>query len=181
MKACWFLLVYMCLAVLSPAYAQVNQASVPIEMVGDFSSMQFTDEHQYGYEIELWRQGNKFFGLFNASAGLTGDTPTGLLEKISFEPSSGKLSFTAKLTTGMTFPNGKETPSHDLFEFSGTLKAPSISGELKQRNMLFPASEPQIERIELRQQPIDSNAQPKTYAEWQQQTDKILKFRGPRW
>jgi len=167
---------------LTSAYAQTNQTSLPVEEVGDFSNMRFTEEHQYGYEVRLWKQGDNFFGLFSASAGLAGDTPTGLLEKISFVPSSGKLSFTARLTTGMTFVHDKETPSHDLFEFDGLLNGHSVSGNLKHQDMLFPALKPEIEKIKLQRQPTEATEpMPATYLEWRHELDPMLKRLGPRW
>ncbi len=45
--------------------------------LGVFSNMRSTAEHQYDYKVELWQEGDRVFGLFLASEGLIGDTPTG--------------------------------------------------------------------------------------------------------
>src|SRR5438046_1449435 len=89
------------------AFAQSSTAS--IAFVGEFSNMRFTDEHAYGYGVELWRQGDTLFGLFSASEGLAGDTPTGMLEDVKFDSRTRKLSFKAKLTIGAAYlGNGKQ-------------------------------------------------------------------------
>ncbi|HEV7365229.1 MAG TPA: hypothetical protein VGN76_05250 [Gemmatimonadales bacterium] len=72
--------------------------STAIHPVGAFSNMRFTEEHAYGYTVNLWRAGKCLFGLFEASEGLSSDTPTGLLKPARHAAAPGKLEFTAKLT-----------------------------------------------------------------------------------
>jgi len=60
--------------------------------------MEFTEEHAYGYVVQLWRQGDRVFGFREAPEGLAGDTPIGALEEVQFEPRRSALSFKAKLT-----------------------------------------------------------------------------------
>ncbi len=74
-----------------------------VTFVGSFSNMRYTEEHQYGDEIDLWRSGNQIFGHFLHSAGLAGDTPTGLIEDVKYDPKNGNLSFKAKLTMGQHY------------------------------------------------------------------------------
>jgi hypothetical protein len=50
--------------------------STTIHPLGAFSNMRFTEEHAYGYRVDLWWAGPCRFGLFEASEGLSGDTPT---------------------------------------------------------------------------------------------------------
>ncbi len=159
------------LAVLPLIAASFAQAPRPITFVGEFSNMRYTEEHAYGYSIQLWREGAAVFGLFLASEGLAGDTPTGLLDDLKYDPRSGKLSFKAKLTMGV---DARQQPSHDLFEFDGTLSARAVSGVVKHGAA--------SERINLRKlQPDAALAQPRTYDEWKLQTDEILRRRGPKW
>ena len=159
------------LAMLSLIAAAFAQAPRPITFVGEFSNMRYTEEHAYGYSVQLWREGAAVFGLFLASEGLAGDTPTGLLDGLKYDPRSGKLSFKAKLTMGV---DARQQPSHDLFGFNGTLRARAVSGVLKH--------EAASERINLRKlQPDAALAQPPTYDEWKRQTGEILRRRGPKW
>ena len=147
------------------------QAPRPITFVGEFSNMRYTEEHAYGYTVQLWREGTAVFGLFLASEGLAGDTPTGLLDDLKYDPRSGQLSFKAKLTMGL---DARNQPSHDLFEFDGKMSARAVSGVLKH------AAAP--ERVNLRKVRTDpAFDQPRTYDEWKRQTDDILRRRGPKW
>jgi hypothetical protein len=133
--------------------------------------MRYTEEHAYGYILQLWREGTAVFGLFLASEGLAGDTPTGMLDDLKYDQRSGKLSFKAKLTMGI---DARNQPSHDLFEFDGTLGAAAASGVLKHGAA--------TERINLRKlRPDAALRQPRTYDEWKRQTDEILRRRGPKW
>src|SRR5437879_10467002 len=103
-----------------PAFAQ--ELNRPIRAIGEFSDMRYTEEHAYGYAVELWRDGDSVIGLLLVSEGLQGDTPTGILENIRFDSRTGALSFTVKLATGATIlSGGGQEPSRNLFEFSGTL------------------------------------------------------------
>jgi hypothetical protein len=104
----------------------------PIRSMGEFSNMRFTEDHAYGYEVELWRDRESVIGLFFASEGPQGDTPTGLIENVKFNPRTGAISFTAKLTIGVNIlSGGRQEPSRDLFEFSGVLSATRLTGMLK--------------------------------------------------
>jgi hypothetical protein len=150
------------------------QAPRPITFAGEFSNMRYTEEHAYGYILQLWREGATVFGLFMASEGLAGDTPTGLLDDLKYDPRSGKLSFRTKLTMGI---DARNQPSHDLFEFDGTLGAAAVSGVLKRSGGITSS-----ERVTLRKLPASSALpQPRTYDEWKRQTDEILRRRGPKW
>jgi hypothetical protein len=61
-----------------------------------------------------------------------GDTPKWMLENGRFDSGTGALSFTARLTTGLAvLLGGRQAPSRDLFEFSGTLKVAVLTGTLK--------------------------------------------------
>ncbi len=112
--------------------------------------------------------------MFLASAGLQGDTPAGILENVRFNPRTGALWFTARLTLGATIlPGGKQKPSQDIFDFSGKLKAAVLTGTLER---------PQVrEHVQLKLQQPANMLQASSYAEWKRQVDEILKFRGPRW
>lgn len=175
-----------------PALAQ--DPNRPLRAIGEFSNVRFTEEHAYGYMVDLWRDGDSVVGLFFASEGLQGDTPTGMLENVKFNSRTGALSFTAKLTMGVTLlPGGGQEPSRDLFEFSGTLKvgeirlAPAgyvegvVTGTLKRSDPRQPARPASRESIQLKMQPQADLLPGNTYAEWKRQVDEILKRRGPKW
>ena len=151
-------------------------------VVGEFSNMRFTEEHAYGYTVELWRQGDRVIGLLEASEGLAGDTPTGRLDEVQFELRSGALSFKAKLTMGVVrSAMGREEPSHDLFEFRGTLGREALVGTMKHSDMLQPEAKPAISHVRLRRGSGEEMMRASSYAEWQDSVDEILRRRGPKW
>lgn len=163
-----------------PAFAQ--DPDRPIRAIGEFSNIRYTAEHAYGYAVELWRDGDSVIGLFLVSEGLQGDTPTGMLANQRFDSRTGALSFTAKLTTGLAvFPGGRQEPSRELFEFSGTLKATVLTGTLKRSDLLRPSRSGPPERVQLKIQPQAAMLPAGSYAEWKRQADEILKRRGPKW
>ena len=96
-----------------PLFAQ--NPGRPVRAIGEFSNMRYTEEHAYGYAVELWRDGDSAIGLLLVAEGLQGDTPTGTLDNVRFDARTGALSFTAKLTIGVAIlPGGRQEPSRDL-------------------------------------------------------------------
>lgn len=159
--------------------------SARIQPVGAFSNMRFTEEHAYGYTLELWRAGNCLFGLFESSEGLSGDTPTGMLDQVRHDAATGKLTFGARLTMGVTKPKNATdwVPSRDLFEFSGRLGPRVIKGKLRQSDQLQPGVST-IEReivLPLSKQQGEFMIRAANYGEWRKQAEPILKARGPKW
>ncbi len=172
------LLMVLTLAVAGDAHA----ASSSVSVVGEYTNMRFTAEHAYGYTVELWREGGRLFGLFLASDGLQGDTPTGLLERVVLDPPTGGLSFFAKLTTGLAYLGPeKQVPTRDPFEFRGTLSTQMLAGTLRRSDMLRPKSALLIEQVRLRKGTGSLMIHPASYTEWKRWADEILKLRGPRW
>jgi len=156
--------------------------SRPIRPIGEFSNMRYTADHAYGYMVELWRDGDSAIGWFLVSAGPQGDTPLGMLENVKFNPRTGALSFTARLSIGVVLlPGGQQEPTRDRFEFSGSLKSTVLAGTLQRSDMREPSRPASRERVELKVRPRADMLPAGSYAEWKRQTDEILKFRGPKW
>jgi hypothetical protein len=156
-----------------------------IQPIGAFSDMRFTEEHAYGTIVELWRADGCVFGLFVASEGLAGDTPTGELADVAYTLGTGRLRFTAKLTMGVTTAAGSKTmvPSRDLFAFTGHLGREAIRGNLKQSNQLRPDLAPVEHTVNLLRwkQGDQIMIEARTYGEWRKEVERILRFRGPKW
>lgn len=164
------------------AFAQ-NPGNSKIAVVGSFANMRFTDEHAYGTSMELWRLERTLVGLLYVSEGLQGDTPAGLLEKVTFDANTGALSFEAKLTTSVVYSRQHDgVPSRDLFRFTGVLKKGQLRGRLERLDLLDPHSTPKPERIVLRRESAASGMRAfADYASWKAHADSILKLRGPKW
>jgi hypothetical protein len=107
-------------------------------------------------------------GLFFAAEGRKEDMPMGILENVRFDQRTGALSFTVKLSLiGAIVLSGvrRQEPSRDLFEFSGTLKATTLSGTLKRSDLLQPLRPGSQEHVQLKMRPPDDAFPAGSYAE----------------
>ena len=175
---------FLTLNVDSASSTTYQQSTKPIIKVGAFSNVRYTAEHAYGYTAELWREQNRIFGFFLSSQGLMGDTPTGLLEDVRYEPRTGEITFQARLTTGL-FSNREfhMVPSRYVYRFKGILKRRHMIGTLEIANALTPTEAPSREKIKLKLSQKESEVMidAQSYIEWREKADEILKFRGPKW
>lgn len=142
--------------------------------------MRVRGEHQYGDAVQLWREGRAVFGLFLHSEGLAGDTPTGLLEDVRFDPATGTLSFSARLTMGMAYEPGGSVPSRDRFRFDGVLGERTLTGTLERKDMLHETVPVERKKVTLRRTTMDLEP-PASYAMWRRSVDEVLRLRGPKW
>jgi hypothetical protein len=158
-------------------------STAPVTKIGAFSSMRYTEEHQYGEAVLLWRSGNCTFGLFQSAQGLQGDTPIGELHDVAHNPTTGELKFSAKLTLGVTVgPTSRaEQPSRDLFTFVGALSPALVTGVLTHATLLDARSP--ARNIDMAFSTTEGEVMSKaaTYGAWRAQWEPILKRRGPRW
>jgi hypothetical protein len=168
------------LTIFGTVHAQ-TKSELPVKPLGTFMRVKSDDgEHAYGYDVALWKQGSKIYGLISAHAGLIGDPPAGLLENVRFDPRTKKLSFTAKLSLGV---DGDNVPSHDIFVFEGMLTATRLAGNLLVKNEQCgkACTERKIINLPRSKEWSSSMDSFKTYAEWKKDADEILAFRGPGW
>lgn len=155
-----------------------------VKRLGAFSNMRFTREHQYGYSVKLWQEGDRLFGFLLVSNGLIGDTPTGLLEDVVFDAKTGKISFRARLSTGSTLNKNKEQiPTRDLYRFKGALKGRKLTGILEYTDALTPSATAMKTNVSLRRSKSESELmmEAKSYDEWKKEADEMLQLRGPKW
>jgi len=162
---------------------ELELRDAPIERVGTFTNMRHTEEHAYGYSVELWRSGECRFGLFLASAGLAGDTPTGLIENFTADVRTGAVSFLARLTMGrLTAKNLDNVMSRDVYRFSGKLRRNSMRGTIAHTNALLPQDPGESYAVVLRRSKKETDTwQAATFREWQREARAILERRGPKW
>lgn len=149
------------------------------QYVGTFSNMKYSEESAIGEEIELWKDKNGFFyGFFYQSEGIIGDTPTGILENISYDPKEKSFSFTAKLTTGSIFISDKQEDAKDLFQFKGILKKNQITGNLTHYIVQLP-NDTEIKTIILKKQKQKTFIN--SHEDFIKFFNEIKSFRGPKW
>jgi hypothetical protein len=102
-----------------------------IEAIGCFTNVRIDGEHADGYSVRLWSRGTEVIGLIDYHRGLIGDPPMGILTDVRFDSSAGKISFKAKLSSGLhSCRVHKPVPSHDLLSFQGFLTAERLQGRI---------------------------------------------------
>lgn len=155
-----------------------------ISTVGTFSSVRYTVEHAYGYTIRLWRSGDCLVGLFESAQGLAGDTPIGELRDVTYDRSTGRLSFTSRLTSGVTnVPRSRVyEPTRDVFAFDGRVSAGAVTGVITHSQENYPNIAPTRNDVVLQSLPggADGMSAPTTYGAWRKQWEPILRARGPK-
>jgi len=177
-----FLIVALTLFV--PQTGRTNERPSGFAAIGSYSDMRFTEEHQYGSEVQLWKEGTDLFGLFSYAEGLMGDTPIGLLEDVKYDPASGTIAFRSRLTTGQHFCKvHNNVPSRDVFFFQGTLTNSSLTGVLKRSDALHPENPAREEKVSLKKMAGEAWDQPSydSRAGWEAAVKQILTLRGPKW
>ena len=154
----------------------------PISFLGEFSNVRHTAEHAYGYSVQLWREGDKIFGLLTDASGPATDVPCGLLDDVRFNPATGTFSFTAKLSVATIYlGKGRQEPTHDLLSFNGTLHGAVLAGSLTHLDQLQPKSKPTSKRLRLPRTSNPPTIDAATHEDWKRAADAILKVRGPKW
>lgn len=167
---------------------QSLKADSLVTAVGAFSNMRYTEEHAYGYIVELWRAEDCLFGLFLSSSGLMGDTPAGRIENISYDKNTRSISFDARLTMGVipasTAPSSPWIPSKDAYKFSGILGKDALDGTLSHEILNYPGKpSPSSEKLSLPFATGEAVGMPdvRTFSEWETYAESLLQRRGPKW
>ena len=147
----------------APAQRSADSARIIVE--GGFSNIRYTEEHAYGQEVKLWRQGSRLLGLFMYTEGLQTDFHTGLLEHVRFNSATGELSFDAYASQ---------------FHFDGRLEKATIKGVLKQMHPLDGRQVAEDQVIFTRNAKLTDTM--RDYAsedDWNHDASELLKRRGP--
>lgn len=171
--------------VVGPSQIAFSQAAQKVRVLGNYSNVKPVGDDAFGYSLQLWKEGNRIFGLFAVYTGAPADPPVGILENVQFDPHTRQLSFSARLSTGVRYigPDSR-SPTRDRFSFSGVLTAKEVTGTLIQTDELVPQNRPTSSRIRLRWSSSLTQVltpPPATYSEWKSWADEILRRRGPRW
>ena len=150
----------------------------PIERLSSYENWRHTEEHQYGFGVELWKQGETQFGLLRVAEGhLAGGIPIGAIEDVAFNPATGQFSFRSKLSLGMVSANDY---SRDLYSFSGTIGNGQIEGTIERRDgsgRSFGSREVTLSRDTA----ADSARGPDSCAEWIKLWEPVFQAWGPKW
>ena len=170
--------------VTSQARVSATQTST-VKVLGNFSNVKHAHGDAFGYSLKLWQEEDQMFGLLLVYTGAPSDPPTGILEKLKLEPRNRRLSFSARLSTGIVYAKDHDgVPSRDRFTFTGVLTRNQVSGTLTRSDELFPNERATSVRIKLRRSELLTDVMlppPPTYSAWKTWADEILERRGPKW
>ena len=159
------------------------------EYFGSWSNVtvsQGEDPHAYGYTLQLWKNNGKPVGFLSEYVGPGFDPPIGPLQDVTLDTNTGKITFTAKMTTGLVFsPAHKDgTPAKSLYIFTGTLREGDVSGALEMQDRLDGGASTQTQVLLKRDNEQISNTSfwaQKTFQEWEEYYAPIVRARGPKW
>ena len=166
------------------ADAPGTQQKDEIKAIGCFANVQSDGEHANGYSVQLWFRGNGMIGLIDYHRGLLGDPPMGVLSDVRYDSLTGKLSFKAKLTSGLHYcSEHKGIASHDLLSFQGFLKADRLEGKILLGDQLDspPVVVDTRESFLMRKENDCHLESYESYAIWWTYWEPVYKFRGPKW
>jgi beta-lactamase regulating signal transducer with metallopeptidase domain len=91
------------------------------------------DPHAYGPTVELCRENGRWTGFYAEYMGPPADPPSGRLENLQLDESSGAMSFATQLTTGVEWTASGEVPARRRYEFSGRLDGNALAGKLAEK------------------------------------------------
>lgn len=95
-------------------FSSPANAANSVEFLGSFSKVGITEEHQYIYQLDLWREGQKVFGFYSFNAGLYGD---GITRSIPWRIAGDIKGKSLMLKN-----------EHDYFSFTGQFSKHNLSG-----------------------------------------------------
>lgn len=164
-----------------PAPPVKPEMEAPVVVLGDFSNRKGDGEHEWGYSVELWKQGDQIHGTICGTNDLRliGGPPTGLLEDAQYDPKTGRLSFRSKLSLSRV---NNDRGSRDIYEFEGVLTANRLTGVVTSIEEVCGNCRNKV-KVALRRSKEQGREMEgyKTLEEWRASLEDMLKFRGPRW
>ena len=155
-----------------------------IASIGCFMNVKGDGEHEYGYSAQLWFQGDRIIGFIYYHCGLIGDSPMGILTDVRYDAPTGKISFKAKLTSGLhSCRIHKNVPSHDLLSFNGFLKPDGLTGNIRIEDKLDspPAVMDSRDSLVMLRSGSCLTQNYKSYNEWWRTWEPVYKVRGAKW
>ena len=159
-------------------------AFAQVVFAGTYSNIRYTTEHESGYQVQLWKCNGQVYGFLTVANGMQGDVPVGVIDHVTFDAATGKLSFTAKLTTGsdVVGPGVTQVDAKDLFKFDGMLTSKLLSGKLTHEDQATP--EVPATTVPLRLALIKDKPTPDHYAtpaDLLAANQPMLDDSGPKW
>jgi hypothetical protein len=149
-------LIAVCIPGVDRTLAQSPPATV--EHLGDYAQLRQTDEHVYGYVLQLWRDGTGIVGLWSIASGEPADFPTVRVDELRWDAASGAIRFTVTAC--------------GTSRFEGVVRGSEIVGRITEQRTNSTTD------LRLRRGDDERSSLPR--AEWLAQTENILNRRKPR-
>ena len=155
-------------------------AFTPFEFLGKFSNMTYSQEHQGGEDLYLWREQAELHGYMEYSlGGALGDYTTARLENVQFDAATRRLSFQAKN------PLYDETGNviRNLFVFDGFIRQNALEGTLNCHNATTREYCPDGKKVSWKKMTLENAEmyQMGNRQEWENHVNEQLKEHGARW
>jgi len=137
-----------------------------------------------GYAVQLWAWNSQIIGLVEYRSDHGKRPPQGMFTEAQYDPGTGKISFEARMTTGLhSCQRHRNVPSHDVLSFHGFLKEDRLEGNLELVNQLDspPVTLDRLENLALS---LDAGCRPMTfegYEVWHWYLEPEYSARGPKW
>ena len=154
--------------------------SPPFEFLGKFSNMTYSQEHQGGEHVYLWREQNELYGYMEYSlGGALGDYTTARLENVRFDAATKRLSFQAR----NPLYDEKGNVIRNLFVFDGLIKPNTIEGTLKCRNAMTNGHCPNDQKVSWKKVTLENTGMYRmgNRQDWETHVNEQLREHGAMW
>ena len=150
----------------SVACVSADEPSVPgnpsaVEALGLFASTRATQEHVYGYVLQLWRDSGKVFGLLSVYEGPPEAMSRSIIAPVALAD-TGELNFSS---------SGK----HFRYSFSGLLSQNGLEGVVETSVIGREDQRTISERVSLSRDATAFLEIPAGYKVWREKWEKILR------
>ena len=155
-------------------------ASPPFEFLGKFSNMTYSQEHQGGEDVYLWREQNELYGYVEYSlGGALGDYTTARLENVRFDAATKRLSFQAR----NPLYDEKGNVIRNLFVFDGLIMPNAIEGTLKCHNAMTNGYCPNDKKVSWKKVTLENTGRYRmgNIQDWETHVNEQLREHGARW
>ena len=155
-------------------------AFTPFEFLGKFSNMTYSQEHQGGEDVYLWREQDELHGYMEYSlGGALGDYTTARLENVEFNTATGRLSFQAR----SPLYDEKGNVIRNLFVFDGFIRPNALEGILKCHNATTREYCPDGKNVSWRKATLENAGRYRmgNRQEWEAHVNEQLREHGARW
>lgn len=151
----------------------------PVTWVGEFTNIQYSDDHEWGETMELWRSDNCFFGFFTLAGGLHGDARSQLIKNVVFNSKTHNISFEINDDSDKNFINivkgvlNKNT-FNGMFQTKNKVKKSTTLGRsFKLKRDYYSSYEPKRHEDD----PYETVTTYKNYGEWLLDFKQYKKYR----